>query len=98
MTGSAVVAPPAERRQHEGVDLIHHHRQGKQQRRVPGIRQRLSEGLGDAEGARVQLVGQRPVEDLQDEVVLPHRQAEGNEHRRQRDDDPRPELVKIVDD
>ena len=63
--------------QQERVDLVEDHRQGDDQRRVRRVRERGVEGLGGAEGDRLDPVRQRMVHDPQDQVVLPGGEGPG---------------------
>ena len=68
------------------------------------MRALLLDGVGGAERAVagpdlfLGLVRQRPVDDVKQRVVLPHAEAERDRDRRQRDDQPRAQLLEVADD
>ena len=65
---------------------------------------RSADGVGGAERAVacphlfLGLVGERLVDDVKQRVVLPHAEAKRHGERRQRDDQPRAQLLKVIDD
>ena len=87
-----------ERGQDEGVCLVEDHRQRDHERGVGRDRHRGRERLGDAEGDRGLVAGQRLVGDVEQPGVLPEAEREGDRERGDRDDDARAELVEVLDE
>src|SRR5205807_3606346 len=88
----------AERRQDECVQLVEDDRERDQDRGVATDRDRRDERLGDSERDRLAPVRQRVVHELQQLVVLPEAQAEGDRERRDRNDDASAKLVEVLDE
>ncbi len=88
----------AEGRQHERVQLVEDDRQRHQQRRVGADGQRRHERLRHAQRDRMPVVRQRVVQEVEDAVVLPEAERVRDEERRDRDDDPRTELIEVLDE
>ena len=88
----------AEGGEHERVELIEDHRQRQQERRVRRHGQGREERLGHAQGERLASLRQGPFRRSKIKWLCQKHSPEGDHEHGQRDDDPRAQLVEMLDE